>query len=167
MAAAEVFGSGRVPGITHSARIVTPYALELSSIRLPLKSGRVYLRLRVVIDYRIDEISDNPRSERFIVDELRYAYRVSNFVDEELFVYHFHPESESVIHHPHLHMIAPPFDLPQHPSGQPSVKLPISKAHFPTGHVTLQQVIRLLIEDFGVETRVPNWREVLGEPDGS
>jgi hypothetical protein len=71
--------------------------------------------------------------------------------DRELFAYHWHPKGLSPVVHPHLHLTrVSPFLLPAHGSHK-SLELPIDKAHFPTGHVTLQQVSRLLIEDLGVE----------------
>jgi hypothetical protein len=35
--------------------------------------------------------------------------------------------------------------------------------HFPTGHVSLGSVARLLIEEFGVAPLRPNWQAVLRE----
>ena len=81
----------------------------------------------------------------------------------ELFVYHWHPSGRSQNRDPHLHISAVTLRLTGGRSRQVDRKLPIDKAHFPTGQVTLQQVIRLLIEDLGVEPRVPNWQEVLEE----
>jgi hypothetical protein len=89
-------------------------------------------------------------------------YRVLDRNGRELFAYHWHPEGLSSIVNPHLHKRgAAPFVLPPTRGSDDLTELPIGKAHFPTGHITLRQVIRLLIEDLGVEPRDANWRQVL------
>jgi hypothetical protein len=96
------------------------------------------------------------------VAESGYMYSVLDRSDRELFAYHWHPDGLSPTVEPHLHMSGvASFLLPPSQESQKSTELPLNKAHFPTGPVTLQQVIRLLIEDLGVEPRTPNWRQVL------
>jgi hypothetical protein len=44
---------------------------------------------------------------------------------------------------------------------------PLARVHFPTGRISIEAVIRLLIEQFGVQAREPTevWREVLAETE--
>ena len=43
----------------------------------------------------------------------------------------------------------------------------ISNAHFHTGHVSISGVLRMLIRDFDVTPRRPDWESVLNEDSGS
>lgn len=46
---------------------------------------------------------------------------------------------------------------------------PIERTHFPTGRVSLEAILRLLIEDFGVPPResAENWRAALAESEAA
>jgi hypothetical protein len=71
----------------------------------------------------------------------------------------------SPIKDPHLHVTgASPFVLSPTPGRQEALSIPAGKAHFPTGPVSLQSIIRLLIEDFGVQPARPDWQAIL-HPD--
>lgn len=79
-----------------------------------------------------------------------YAYALLDASQRELFAYHWHPQSRSPITFPHLHLGS---------SGQ--VARLLSNAHFPTGPVTLPEVIRLIITDFEVSPRRGDWVRLL------
>jgi hypothetical protein len=61
--------------------------------------------------------------------------------DQEILAFHWHPDSRSSITHPHLHISA----------GARVGYAPLQKAHVPSGHVALQEVLRFAITDLGVE----------------
>jgi hypothetical protein len=75
----------------------------------------------------------------------------------EILGYHWHPISRSMIAAPHLHLQA----------GARVELRGLLGAHLPTGHVTLAQLIRCLIEELGVEPRRADWQAVLSAVDGS
>ena len=78
-----------------------------------------------------------------------YAVRVPDGI--EILAYQWHPEGVSSVITPHLHLA----------SGSGVTRPRLLGAHLPTGHVTLAQFVRCLIEELGVEPRRPDWRAVL------
>ena len=66
-------------------------------------------------------------------------------------LYHWHPQGTSTVNFPHVHL---------RPGGQLGGTR-INEAHFPTGLVALEEVLRLAIREFGVRPRRPDWAEVL------
>jgi hypothetical protein len=74
----------------------------------------------------------------------------------EVVSYQWHPQRTIDMQDPHVHFgpaSARP-DFPLRPGE-------LHKVHFPTAFVSLEDVIRLLIEEFGVESRRSDWREIL------
>ena len=75
-------------------------------------------------------------------------------MDERLILsYHWHPNGRSRVKTPHLHV------------GGRTTPVDLSKAHLPTGFVTLPAVIRMTITEFGVEPLRADWRDVLAEAE--
>ena len=66
-----------------------------------------------------------------------------------LLAYHWHPVGVSPVTTPHLHL-----------SGAVA-GVDLTKAHLPTGHVTLQDVVRFVITEWGVRPRRDDWPAVL------
>ncbi len=120
------------------------------------------LRFGVYLEYRILEAPDAVADERFRVDVMRYAYEFLDREERELFAYHWHPAGVSPVRFPHLHL--PRVSLIAPTGGSPLgglSEIGIGKAHFPTGPISLEGVIGLLIRDFGVVPRRRDWAEVL------
>lgn len=105
------------------------------------------LRLRVRHGYRI--VPHPGEAGRWTAETVSYAYRLLGAVDQPILSYHWHPEGISPVRSPHLHieLRTAPIDL--------------SKAHLPSGLISLVAVIRMTIDEFGVEPLRTNWREVL------
>jgi hypothetical protein len=78
-----------------------------------------------------------------------YNYTIRKRNDSELLAYHWHPDGTSRVTWPHLHVGA---------ANSPPV---LPRTHLPTGHVPLQDIVRLVIEELGVEARRDDWREVV------
>lgn len=70
--------------------------------------------------------------------------------DREIFAYHYHPALTPDVPFPHMHVHW----------NRPAGEKPISKCHFPTGHIALEDFLRLLIRDFSAQPRVSNWEAV-------
>ena len=108
------------------------------------------LSFRLSQDYRISIDPSAHRSERYSVGITKYIYAIRDSdVGDPLLEIHWHPEVEGVTH-PHLHVrraraIHPAF----------------GRAHIPSGLVTLERVLQLLIRDFEVVPARPDWTAVL------
>jgi len=103
--------------------------------------------LVVRFDYAIGEVAERPRQWQATI----VAYDYELFVDQglEILVYHWHPHVPHSVPFPHLHV------------GNATTPVDLSKAHLPTGFVGLSAVLRLAIDDLGVEPLRPDWRAVL------
>lgn len=75
-----------------------------------------------------------------------YMYIVDDHRGREVFSYHWQP-SHPEVKFPHLHVEPHAF----------------KKAHFPTGRISLEEVLRLLITDFGVQPLRSDWDKVLAK----
>jgi hypothetical protein len=74
--------------------------------------------------------------------------------ERELFAYHWHPIGRSHVTTPHLH-ISGRTEPPE-----------LAQAHYPTGPVTLADVVRPLIADFQVPPRRTDWQRILDRAGG-
>ncbi|MGH3199607.1 MAG: hypothetical protein ACRDOH_05650 [Streptosporangiaceae bacterium] len=116
-------------------------ALTLSREPLQLRSavpGGLQLRIR----HRFRLVQES-RSD-WHVSTAAYWYRLDDDAGRELAAWHWHPQSRVV--YPHAHV-----------SGTPFGRL----AHLPTGRVSIESVLRLLIGDLGVPARRADYAEVL------
>lgn len=118
--------------------------------------------LQPLLSLRI-ELSCRPKSDArnvYIGEVVAYNYRIEASPNIELLAYHWHPFGFSDQRNPHLH-VSHSFD---------SISLgapPLSAMHLPTGIVELPSIIRLLIEEFGIEPRREDWRDVLSRASAS
>ncbi len=106
----------------------------------------VSLGVSVLQNYRIVE-SDDDRGP-WKVKTTMYAYTLHDDQGNEIVAYHWHPGIGP--RYPHVHFRA-------------SLRPEVAKAHFPTGRVSLEQFLRLLIVDFKVEPRRASWKNILSE----
>jgi hypothetical protein len=79
-----------------------------------------------------------------------YYYALEDPEGREI-LYHWHPQGLSTVTFPHVHIRA----------GGQLADTSIDEAHFPTGRVALEDVLRLAIREFGVSPRRVDWEEVL------
>jgi hypothetical protein len=117
--------------------------------------GPKKLSLRVLMRYRFvekDDLEDGP----WKVQTLSYSYTVLSH-DAEMVNYHWHPGGKSHEAAPHLHL-----GSTQLHAGS----ILSHKHHLPTSRVSLEQVIRLLISEQGVEPRHSDWDARLTLTDG-
>jgi hypothetical protein len=99
---------------------------------------------------------DQPRGASWTARLAGYAYEIRAADDRMILAFHWHPTGRSPITWPHLHL------------GTPIANIDLSKAHVPTGVVTLQDVVRFAIVDLGVRPLRDDWSEVLTHsPDDS
>jgi hypothetical protein len=136
--------------ITNAQIIVSPLrdpdesqALTLSQDPLRLRAGNgAYYQLQLRQQFHI--VSEG-RDWRVTTDA--YQYRLDDGTGLELASWHWHPGTGNP--HPHLH-------VPGGPAGK--------RVHLPTGRVSIESVLRLLLTDLGIQpTRdhVDDYHEVL------
>ena len=130
----------RDAGALHSAKLgISPTPLR----------GTLPLDLLMLLSYRIVEV--RAPSHQWVVRLTDYYYTLADTTGRELFAYHWHPVGRSSVTWPHLHL-GPAL-------GQLSP--PATQAHFPTGLIAIEDVLRLAIRWFGVIPQRQNWEAVL------
>lgn len=94
------------------------------------------------------------QTRKIIVRECRYHYSLSSNPDDEeqwIFRYEYCLEPEDQVPHAHLHLNAI--------RGGQNLK----HIHFPTGRVSIEQVIAHLIIEHGVKPKGQNWFTILAD----
>lgn len=119
-----------------------PYALVVSGKRKLKRDPPLTLDIRM--QYKIVEASGDRGPYKVTITA--YMYMVDDHQGHEIFSYHWQPDGPKV-KFPHLHV--------EHPN--------FKKAHFPTGRISLEEVLSLLITDFEVHPLRPNWDRILTE----
>jgi hypothetical protein len=119
--------------------------LGRNAVRLERRASKPTILFLVSHGYALDRETDG----RWRARTTRWAYQVESLEQRELFAYHWHPVSRSHVTGPHLHI-----------SGR-TEPAELGDAHFPTGLITLGDVVRLLIEDFQMRPRRADWSRIL------
>ena len=128
-----------------------PHRLTMNSGLPVALGGPSHLMLRLQQFYRVDETGSPGVPWRVAVIE--YYYAVLNSEEQEVLLYHWHPRGSSSVTTPHLH-------LKQGAQvGHPEVR----GAHLPTGAVSLNAILRVLIAEMGVSQLRPDWESILSE----
>ena len=143
-----------------------PYSVVFApggrSVRIRAQRGKSDLLLRIKHDYSITAI-DGSR-DRYDAVTIAYSYHLYDLQGSELIAFHWHPTGVSPVTYPHLHLTSRvrPFEIddPTHPNWQPAL-ISFSDMHIPTGPILLENVVRLLIDEFGVVPLRPDWDEIL------
>jgi hypothetical protein len=105
--------------------------------------------MTVNVHFEIVQLSGERTS--YVARARAYLYELLDAEEREIMVFHWHPEGPSSETAPHLHLGA----------GAGELRAEFARAHVPTGHIALQQVIRLAIEAFGAKPHRANWRSAL------
>lgn len=106
-------------------------ALALSEEPLRLRSTRIDggVQLKLVQQFRL--VCETPTA--WHVSTEAYFYRLNDGAGSELISWHWHPQTG--VSYPHLHVAAGLLDR---------------RAHLPSGRVSIESVLRLLLTDLGV-----------------
>lgn len=100
---------------------------------------------------------------RWRAKTVAYEYGILDRRETELLVYHWQPGS--IVRgpdFPHMHVSAA---LTAQVSATVSQRIPLDKRHIPTGIVTLADVVRMLIAEFGIAERRRDWPARLARAD--
>jgi hypothetical protein len=85
-----------------------------------------------------------------------WDYAILDQHHNELISYHWHPDGVSDRKAPHFHAGSAILDTTGHEMGKT-----FSRLHLPSGHVTVADVVRALIEEFNVRPIHDRWDETL------
>lgn len=91
---------------------------------------------------------------------MSYESRLLDREEREILAFHWHPVGLSHVTDPHLHLASRliPLDM-----GRDQDPLALAGIHIPTGFVTLEDVVRLLITEIGIRPRRTDWGDLLRE----
>lgn len=140
------YGSATPGGIRS---IIAPTAGRFVPLR-----GENRLHFSAALQYEIVK-TDDPDRGPWKVSTKKYMYHVVTGDMTEVILFHWHPEvPPGPQRGPHLHF----------GSSQLTRSAVVShRTHVPTGRVSLESVIELLITDFNVVPRRADWKETLDE----
>lgn len=143
-----------------------PHRLSLGDgtpvlLRAPLSSGATRVGLSVFQAYRI--VRAGERSV-WRIQTVAYQYALDDSDRREILAYHWHPHIENVVY-PHLHINrgAVPREVGSTRLAPTQIVLlpEMAQAHLPTRRIALEDMLRLLIEQFRVEPIRRDWDAVL------
>jgi hypothetical protein len=118
---------------------------------VPLRGpGRISLQVR--LRYRLNQDDDG-----WWVTIAAYQYALFDEREQEIVAYHWHPEGESHVVTPHLHLGA----------GAQVGRAELTDAHIHTGLVSLTAAVRLSIEVFSAQPSRRQWDRTLREADAA
>jgi hypothetical protein len=118
--------------------------------------GRARIALAIKHDLLVMRV--NMQRNEFEAITAAYAYRILDHNSNEIIAYHWHPNSASTVTHPHLHLSHQLRPIPMDPNNSP---VALADMHVATGFVSLSDVVRMLIVEFGVEPRRAGWETIL------
>lgn len=102
------------------------------------------LSLTLLMNYRV--VRAEGERGPWKVKTTAYLYRIEGTEGEELVSYHWSPTTPGTVNYPHIHV-----------SGK------LKKIHFPTGRISMEEMVRLLIREFGIGPLRADWENVLAE----
>ena len=118
---------------------------DLASLRGPSRF-QLALRQSFVAD-------DSGQDSSLHVVARSYSYEILDSDGREVLLYHWHPRGNSAVETPHLHL----------EQGAEVGRTELHDAHLPTGEVSLNAILRVLIEEMGVRPLRPDWESILAE----
>ena len=86
------------------------------------------------------------------VEIVGYSYIVHDGERREILAYHWHPGSREFVQTPHVHLGS---------GARIGFDPLVTKAHLPTGYITLAEVVRFLVRDLSVQPGRSDWEAVL------
>jgi hypothetical protein len=165
VARAEIFQSTTQTG-NHTLIVVAhdPAIRNVNLVPLHSQQANSPLLLLVDVSFHVEVLTGGADHGRVHAQQTGYKYQLFTSERRELAAFHWHPTSFSRFRTPHLHVSgADPIHLDSSTASGRVGSLNIGKAHFPTRHILLEDVVEFLIADpvFTVEPRRADWRQVL------
>ena len=94
---------------------------------------------------------DSAQSSAWQIQVSSYFYELLDSDGREVLAYHWHPRGNSPVPTPHLHL----------EQGAQVGRTEVRDAHLPTGDVSLEAILRVLIEEMGVRPQRSDWESIL------
>jgi hypothetical protein len=113
----------------------------------------VKIKLRLTHHFEVVEAKEDVDRGPFKVSSLGYDYAIEDGTGGEVLAYHWHPNQSSDITAPHLHL---------EPGAQVG-NADVAKAHLPTGRVSIEDAIELVVRDFHAKPLKQKWAKILSE----
>ena len=135
-----------------------PLVLTLNKGYPSKLNGDTGLKLKMSHHYRIVQ-GDGDRGP-WKVTTVAYYYEIQNRQGSPLLAYHWDPRRSDTVIAPHLHLYVGNNKLCSSIAEEVGC-LRLDKKHLPTDRVSLEQVLRLLITEFGVIPTQSNWASIL------
>ena len=120
-------------------------ALTLSEEPLVLRSDRLGGNILLELRHQFRYVKE--REHRWHVSTVGYLYQLYDEAGQELVSWHWHPESNA---YPHLHAASGVLD---------------KRIHLPTGRMSIESLLRMLLTDFAVHPRRDDFMEVLAKAE--
>ena len=130
----------RRPGGPYTATFQSDFAILDRSGDLP--------PIRLDLNHSDRVVQPNERG-LWRVSTAGWIYDLADSRDEPIASFHWHPEGSGRVTRPHVHVYG------HHGVAE------LHKLHLPTGRVSMEAVIRFLIEDLDVVPRRPDWDRIL------
>jgi hypothetical protein len=139
----------------HTIAFPDPVSLQAQS------GGPAGLFLSVAHVFAIVEAVPARTRRQWRVTSRMYEYSLLDLDETELLVYHWQPDADPA--YPHIHVSAA---LRARTSAlEEKQSIDLDRLHLPTGRVSLEAVVRMLITEFGIAPRRSNWQEVLKQTE--
>jgi hypothetical protein len=139
-----------------------PHTLTFGGREAARLGGPYDLKFRLIHNYRV--VAAEGERGPWKVSTAGWWYTLTDGDQHELLAFHWHPDDHGPITWPHLHLPGylhlPGCDRPAD----------LTKAHVPTGRVSIESVLRLAIDHFGAEPlpeRIQTWRGTFADTERS
>ena len=162
---ATVYASRSVSGVPRSLVIFAEGQRAPDRVLLPTHGGSGDLVFHIAHQFMIQRTLDIGTRETHSIVTSFYQYRILDYQENEIAVYHWHPTGKSSVTHPHLHVSAAgSIELRQRIGSKlASRKTHLGRVHFQTRQILLEDVVELLIREFSVDPRHSDWQRIVQE----
>lgn len=140
----------------------TLYEANLADMDPVDLAGPIPLKFSAGQNYEIVELEEEDPQGRYNIRTCGYFYEIATADERQILSFHWQPDAkparagDQVVTVPHLHVGA------AITTGQTVVRPgDFHKVHIPTGRVSLEAMIWLLIEQFNATPLNSNWRSVI------
>jgi hypothetical protein len=120
-----------------------------------LRTNRRPVLLSARLWFNVEPVSDPRGRLRAVI--AGYAFTLLDENQREILAFHLHTDGQSHIQTPHLHLGA----------GAGQLRSELSRAHIPTGPITLAAIVRLAVEAFSIRPMRGDWDAVLARSDAA
>jgi hypothetical protein len=112
--------------------------------------------MRVQHQFRLSAVADASGVQEWRALAAGYFYVLQAADGSELTAFHWHAASVGNVGFPHLHI-----GVGATGAQTPFLTGRLHKAHFPTGLIDVEDIVRFAIVEFGARPRRPDWESVL------